>query len=209
MAAGTLCWFPGEDEEAEWAGARAEPPLWLWQDTGLQQERLEGGTATELSYFPPPAEKFSQRLQRPQGSGRFLQGWGEEQAGCSGASAPVALQWCLSSSGSAVVPQLWLCTGQWGHPGALGPRIWAHVSPCGEGRVGNILLFPSRPAPGGVTPAVPWSLHAAAAQRGGRERDLPGRAETAPKAAATPLHQQPGQQEEQGQLQVTLFPHPH
>lgn len=52
-----------------------------WQDTGLQQERLEGGTATALSYFPPPAEKFSQRLWRPQGSGRFLQGWGEERAG--------------------------------------------------------------------------------------------------------------------------------
>lgn len=68
----TLCWFPalsqstvrrqGGDTGHE---RGAEPPLWLWLDTGLQQERLEGGTDTARSYFPPPAEKFSQRLGRP------------------------------------------------------------------------------------------------------------------------------------------------
>lgn len=72
-----------------------------------------GGTDTALSYFPPPpAEEFSQRLGRPQGSG-----WGEEQAG------------------SAAVPHLlWLSRGHWGHPGALSGSLGGFIPPGCAGR---------------------------------------------------------------------------
>lgn len=79
----------------------------------------------------------------------------------------------------------------------------------------TILLSPLRPAPGTGTPEPPRALRSPAAprcqRRGGQWelQDRAQRAETSAKTAATPLHQQPGQQEEQGQLQIGLFPHPH
>lgn len=83
---------------------------------------------------------------------------------------------------------------------------------------------PPRPAPGASSPAAPQPLHPPAAerrragarsgqcQRGGGEWGLPTppqRPEAPAQAAVASLHQQPEQQEEQGQLQVGLVPHPY
>lgn len=52
---------PGRQRGDAGQARGAEPP----SGCGSTRESLEGGTDTAPSYFPPPAEKFSQRLRRP------------------------------------------------------------------------------------------------------------------------------------------------